>query len=52
MLRAIRRLFTTEESKDDWRVRSAALSHDKAVLRAKLIAVAIARTTNYADLAH
>jgi len=49
MMQAIRRLFTVETSKDDWRVARASPAKDKGLLQAKLLAVAIARTSDYAD---
>jgi len=44
MLSAIRRLFLSRNS--------GSLQNDKTDLKAKLIAVAVARTTYYADFAH
>jgi hypothetical protein len=44
MLSAIRRLFLSRNSES--------LHEDKTALKAKLIAVAVARTTYYADFAH
>jgi hypothetical protein len=49
MVQAIRRLFTAETSKDDWRVARTSPAKDKGLLQAKLLAVAIARTSDYAD---
>jgi hypothetical protein len=49
MMQAIRRLFTTETSKDDWRVARTSPAKDKGLLHAKLLAVAIARASDYAD---
>jgi hypothetical protein len=49
MMQAIRRLFTAETSKDAWRVSRTSPAKDKGLLRAKLLAVAIARTSDYAD---
>jgi hypothetical protein len=49
MVQAIRRLVTAETSKDDWRVARTSPEKDKGLLQAKLLAVAIARTRDYAD---
>ena len=49
MMQAIRWLFTAETSKDDWRVARTSPAKDKGSLQAKLLAVAIARTNDYAD---
>ena len=48
MMQVIRRLFTAETAKNDWFARSS-LAQEKRALRAKLLAVAIARTSDYAD---
>ena len=49
MMQVIRRLFTAETAKDAWRVARTSPAKDKGLLRAKLLAVAIARTSDYAD---
>ena len=51
MMQVIRRLFTAETAKNDWFARSS-LAQEKRALRAKLLAVAIARTSAYADPTH
>jgi hypothetical protein len=49
MMQAIRRLFTAETAKNDWCVACSSLVQEKRALRVKLLAVAIARTSDYAD---
>jgi hypothetical protein len=49
MGQAIRRLVTAETSKNDWRVARTSPAKDKGFLQARLLAVAIARTSDYAD---
>jgi hypothetical protein len=49
MVQAIRRLFTAGTSKDDRRVARTSPAKDKGLLQAKLLAVAIARASDYAD---
>ena len=49
MMQVIRRLFTAETAKNDWCVARSSLAQEKRALRAKLLAVAIARTSDYAD---
>jgi hypothetical protein len=48
MMQVIRRLFTAETAKNDWCVARSSLAQEKGALRARLLAVAIARTSDYA----